>query len=180
VEAIGVVVATQTLGRLYHRVGPRAMCTVGLVLLTAVIGSMTTIDAQTSIWVIQAMMFMAGGANSMVFLPVQTSMFTSIDAADTGDGSAIFNAGRQTSLALGVAILSTVVASVGGRSFAAFHAAYLAAALIALTGSATAFFMIHDSDAHATMAGREIPPDGDPASAWASAGPAEPGRRPGR
>jgi hypothetical protein len=119
------------------------------------------------------MMFLAGAANSMVFLPVQTSMFTSIAAADTGDASAIFNAGRQTSLALGVAILSTVVASVGGGSFAAFHAAYAVAALIALAGSATAFFMIHDGDARATMAGPESRTDGDPASACASAGPAE-------
>ena len=91
----------------------------------------------------------------MVFLPLQTSMFTGIAHADTGDASAIFNAGRQTSLALGVAILSTVVASVGGDSFAAFHAAYVAAALIALAGSAAAFAMIHDDDARATMAGRE-------------------------
>ena len=95
VEAIGVVAATQTAGRLYPRVGPRAMCTVGLVLLTAVIGSMATIDAQTSIWTIRAMMFMAGAANSMVFLPLQTSMFTSIAQADTGDASAIFNASRR-------------------------------------------------------------------------------------
>jgi EmrB/QacA subfamily drug resistance transporter len=170
VEAIGVVVATQTLGRLYSRVGPRAMCTAGLVLLTAVIGSMTTIDAQTSLWVIRAMMFMAGAANSMVFLPLQTSMFTSIAPADTGDASAIFNACRQTSLALGVAILSTVVASVGGDSFAAFHTAYVAAALIALTGGAAAFAMIHDGDARATMIGREVPPDRDLAPARGSAG----------
>ena len=170
VEAIGVVVATQTLGRLYSRVGPRAMCTAGLVLLTAVIGSMTTIDAQTSLWVIRAMMFMAGAANSMVFLPLQTSMFTSIAPADTGDASAIFNACRQTSLALGVAILSTVVASVGGDSFAAFHTAYVAAALIALAGGAAAFAMIHDGDARATMIGREGPPDRDLASARGSAG----------
>ena len=158
VEAIGVVAATQTVGRLYPRVGPRAMCTAGLVLLTAVIGSMATIDAQTSIWTVRAMMFMAGAANSMVFLPLQTSMFTSIAQADTGDASAIFNASRQTSLALGVAILSTVVASVGGESFAAFHAAYVAAALIALIGSVTAFTLIHDGDARATMVRREDPP----------------------
>jgi EmrB/QacA subfamily drug resistance transporter len=165
VEAIGVVAATQTAGRLYPRVGPRAMCTAGLVLLTAVVGSMATIDAQTSIWIVRAMMFMAGAANSMVFLPLQTSMFTSIAQADTGDASAIFNAGRQTSLALGVAILSTVVASVGGESFAAFHAAYVAAALIALIGSVTAFTLIHDADARATMVRREDPPVGDSAQA---------------
>ena len=60
-----------------------------------------------------------------------------------------------------MAILSTVVASVGRESFEAFHAGYVAAALIALTGSATAFFMIHDGDARATMGGREDPGTGE-------------------
>ena len=162
VEAIGVVVSTQTVGRLYARVGPRAMCTVGLVLLTVVIGSMMTIDAQTSIWTIRAMMFLAGGANSMVFLSLQTSMFTGIGRADTGDASAIFNANRQTSLALGVAILSSVVAGLGGQSFAAFHAAYAAAAVIALAGGVTAFALIRDEDARATMVRRENSPASEP------------------
>jgi EmrB/QacA subfamily drug resistance transporter len=162
VEAIGVVVTTQTVGRLYARVGPRAMCTAGLTLLTAVIASMTTIGAETSVWTIRAMMFMAGGANSMVFLSLQTSMFTGIGTADTGDASAIFNASRQASLALGVAVLSSVVAGVGGQSFAAFHAAYAAAAVIALAGGITAFTLIRDEDARATMVRRENPPASGP------------------
>ena len=159
VEAVGVVVATQTVGRLYSHIGPRAMCTAGLALLTAVVASMATIDAQTSPWTVRAMMFTAGAANGMVFLSLQTSMFTSIAAEDTGDASAIFNASRQTSLALGVAILSTVVAGVGGESFVAFHAAYLAAALIALAGAVAAVTLIHDDDARATLARRKDPPD---------------------
>jgi hypothetical protein len=40
---------------------------------------------------------------------------------------------------------------VGGESFAAFHAAYLAAALIALAGGIAAVTLIHDDDARATM-----------------------------
>jgi hypothetical protein len=178
VEAIGVVVATQTLGRLYHRVGPRAMCTVGLVLLTAVIGSMTTIDAQTSIWVIQAMMFMAGAANSMVFLSVHTRIFESPPQTPVTGRDLQQPCGRHRSRSR-VAILSTVVASVGGRSFAAFHAAYLA-------GPDRTHWQCHGvlldprqrCPRHDGWAGDS--PDGDPASAWASAGPAEPGRRPGR
>ena len=126
-------VALPTLSRVFHAsnasvqwtviayVLSLAMSTTGLVLLTAVIGSMATIDAQTSIWTVRAVMFMAGAA------------------------------------------LSTVVASVGGESFAAFHAAYAAAALIALTGSVTAFTLIHDGDARATMVRREDPPAGDSA-----------------
>jgi hypothetical protein len=104
-------------------------------------------------------------------------MFTGIAQPDIGDASAIFNAARETSLALGVAILSTVVAGVGGDSFAAFHTAYVAAALIALTGSAAAFAMIHDGDARATMAGREVPRTAARPRLAHRPGPAEPEHR---
>ena len=56
----------------------------------------------------------------------------------------------------------------GGQSFAAFHAAYLAAALIALTGGVCAFVLIRDGDARATMVRRTVPRP--------AARPADPGR----
>ena len=154
VEAIGVVAATQTIGRFYTKLGPRRMSTAGFLLLTCIILAITRIDGATNIWVIRAMLFAAGAANSVAFLPLQTSMFTGIAPSDTGHASAIFNTSRQTALALGVAILSTVVSSVGGNSFTAFHAAYLVAALIALFGALCAGVLIHDSDARATMVQR--------------------------
>jgi len=151
VEAIGVVLATQTVGRLYSRVGPRRMAATGMFVLTVLIFSFTLVDASTNIWYIRLVLFLAGAANSTAFLPMQTSMFTTIAPADTGHASAIFNAQRQTALALGVAVLSTVVASVGGSRYVAFHDAYLAAAVISLAGAIAALSLVHDSDAHATM-----------------------------
>ncbi len=154
VEAIGVVCATQTVGRLYTRVGPRRMSGVGMVVLTLLICSLALVGAETNIWIVRAIMFLAGAANSTAFLPMQTAMFTTIAPSDTGHASAIFSAQRQTMLALGVAVLSTVVAGVGGDSFRAFHAAYLAAAVIAGLGALAAFTLVKDRDARATMVRR--------------------------
>jgi EmrB/QacA subfamily drug resistance transporter len=151
VEAIGVILATQTLGRLYGRVGPRRMSSVGMGVLTLLILAITQVGPSTSTWVVRGIMFFAGAANSTAFLPMQTAMFTGIAPSDTGHASAIFSAQRQSMLAIGVAVLSSVVASVGGESFRAFHAAYVAAAIISGLGAIAAFTLVHDSDARATM-----------------------------
>lgn len=151
VEAIGVLVCSQTVARLYSRIGPRKMATLGLVALGLVTAAIVTVDSRTNLWLVRALLFLAGASSSMAMLAFQTAMFTGIASGDTGHASAIFNAARQTSIALGVAILSTVVASYPTPNYAAFHAAYLVAALIALGGAVASFLLIHDEDARATM-----------------------------
>jgi EmrB/QacA subfamily drug resistance transporter len=151
VEAFGVVLSTQTLGRLYSRVGPRRMSTAGLILLTLITISLTFVGSGTNLWVVRGVMFLAGFANSTAFLPLQTSMFTQIAPADIGHASAIFNTQRQSALAIGVAIISTVVAGYHGSRVDAFHFGYFAAAAIAVMGAVTCFTMVHDADAAATM-----------------------------
>jgi EmrB/QacA subfamily drug resistance transporter len=154
VEAIGVVIATQTLGRAYPLIGPRRMAAGGMLVLTGLIASMTLVGPSTNQWTIRLVLFFAGAANSTSFLPMQTSMFTGIARTDTGHAAAIFNAQRQSMLALGVAILTTIVSSVGGDSYPAFHAAYIAAAVIAGLGALAAVTLVNDNDASATMVRR--------------------------
>jgi sugar phosphate permease len=101
--------------------------------------------------VVRAIMFAAGFANSTAFLPLQTSMFTRIAPADIGHASAIFNTQRQSSLAVGVAIISTVVAGFHGSRVDAFHAGYYAAAALAIVGAVACLTMVRDSDAAETM-----------------------------
>jgi EmrB/QacA subfamily drug resistance transporter len=151
VEAFGVIASTQTIGRLYSRHGPRRIAALGMMGLALSTASLAAVGPGTNIWIIRIIMFIAGFANSTAFLPVQTAMFSTIQSRDTGHAAAIFNANRQSSLALGVAILTTIVSNVSGSRYTAFHAAFLAAGFIALCGSAFAWSLIHDSDARATM-----------------------------
>jgi len=98
-------------------------------------------------------MFFGGVGNAGTFLAVQTSMFSNISHADTGHASAIYNTMRQSSIAINVAIVTTIVSGAGGTALAAFHEAYLAAAVLAGVGTVLAWLLIDTRLASSTMIG---------------------------
>jgi EmrB/QacA subfamily drug resistance transporter len=151
VEAIGVGFAAQTLGRLYPRVGPRVMAGVGAAGVCIFLALFLRVNASTNLWLVRALMFYGGAANSGVLLSIQTAMFTTISPQDTAHASAIFNTQRQSAIALNIAIVTTIVAGAAGSELTRFHAAYLASAIIAALGAVCAWTMIHTSDARSTM-----------------------------
>jgi EmrB/QacA subfamily drug resistance transporter len=151
VEVIGVAVGSQTLGRLYPRIGPRVMCTIGGICLTLYLAAFLLVDDSTSLWVVRGLMFFGGFGNSGTFLAIQTSMFSNISKADTGHASAIYNTQRQSSIAINTAILTTIVAGAGGTALEAFHTAYLAAAIMAAIGALLAWTLIDNRLAGSTM-----------------------------
>jgi EmrB/QacA subfamily drug resistance transporter len=154
VEAIGAAVAAQTLGRLYPRLGPRVMAASSSVTVAAVLGCLTLAGPGTNLWWVRGAMFLAGMANSGNLLAAQSAMFTNVSPADIGHASAIYTTNRQTSIAAGVAILTTIVAGIGHPSTTAFHVAYAADAAIALLGGIAAVALIRTNDARATMRAR--------------------------
>lgn len=98
---------------------------------------------------------------AFAFIPVQAAAFATISSAETGQASALFNAQqRQTGASLGVALLSTVISAIGLTqvtargtvvpNLAAYHASFLAAAVLALI-AASIGLTIRDNDAAATM-----------------------------
>jgi hypothetical protein len=103
------------------------------------------------LWVVRAVLLFGGVANSGAFLAVQTAMFTTIPSSDLGHASAIYSTQRQSSIAFNIALLTTIVAGSAAGSVTAFHAAYLAGAVIAAVGTICALTLIHTSDARATM-----------------------------
>jgi EmrB/QacA subfamily drug resistance transporter len=151
VEAIGVVVAAQTLGRLYPRLGPRVMAGFGSVGLTIYLGLFLLVNTHTNLWLVRALMFFGGACNSGAFLSIQSSMFTAISSADTGHASAIYNTQRQSAIAINIAVLTTVAAGVGGTALRAFHAAYLGGTILAALGAIFAWTLIRTDDARSTM-----------------------------
>jgi EmrB/QacA subfamily drug resistance transporter len=151
VEAVGVMFASQPVGRLYVRYGPRVMMTAGATGVAALLTAFFFVDADTSLWTIRALLFFMGGINAAVFLSVQNAMFATISARDTGHASAIYTAQRQASIAAGIAILSTIVASRGAAQLAGFHDAYVGAAVLAALGAVLAASLVRTADARATM-----------------------------
>jgi EmrB/QacA subfamily drug resistance transporter len=164
-EAIGVMVGAQLASRLFYpRVGPRRLVSVGLVGVACSIGPMALVGAHTDLWWMRLLMFTMGLAMAQVIVSSQAASFATVSSADTGYASSLFNSQRQLGSALGVALVTTVLAAVGTThlvdghttvNLAAYHAAFLTAAAVALVGSLVAL-TINDADAAATMVRRRF------------------------
>jgi MFS family permease len=150
VEVIGVAVGSQTLGRLYPRLGPRVLTGIGALTLTMYMALFLLVSPGVNMWPVRLLMFFGGVGNAGTFLSIQTSMFTHISSEDTGHASAIYNTIRQSSIALDIAVLTTVVAGAGG-GLAAFHDAYLVGAIICAVGCVLAWTLISTDAARSTM-----------------------------
>jgi EmrB/QacA subfamily drug resistance transporter len=150
-EAIGVMVGSQSISRLYGRVGPRLMMSLGGLAFAVPLLLFALIGPHTNLWVVRTLMFFVGFTNTAVLNSSQAAMFTTISPKDTGHASAISNSQRQVSLAAGIAVLSTVVTTVHGNRFSAFHAAFITAAGFAVLGALFSWTLVRDKDAAATM-----------------------------
>src|SRR5580693_1738893 len=184
-EALGVMAGAQLASRvLYPGLGPRRNIALGLLGVTASIGLMSLVGAQTSLWWMRLLMFCLGFAMGQVFVPAQAAAFATISPEATGRASTVFNVIRQLGSAIGVAVLTTAVVAVGttkvvdGRvtpDLAGYHVAFLVAATLAAVGIVVAL-TIHDVDAAATRirrVGRKTGQDGRPAAGLAASVPPE-------
>ena len=169
-EALGVIVSTQLVARLYPLIGPRRLMAGGLTWVALAMALLGFVRLDTDPWLIRLLMFMIGIGMAYIFLPNQAASFATISRADTGQASTLFSVQRQVGSALGVAALSGVLAAVGGRdggglpgpSLEAYRAAFLAAATLAIVGALIAL-RVPDRDAAATMR-----PKGEPEPATAA------------
>jgi MFS family permease len=181
-EALGVMAGAQLASRaLYPVLGPRRNIAFGLLGVTASIGLMSLVGAQTSLWWMRLLMFCLGAAMAQVFVPAQAAAFATISPEATGRASTMFNVIRQLGSAIGVAVFTTAIVAVGatkivaGRvapDLSAYHVAFLVAAGLAAAGAVVAL-TIHDRDAAATMVrrgGQKAEPAGPAAMAPSASG----------
>ena len=153
-EAVGVLLASQVVGRVYPRIGPRRLMVAGMLLVavtTAALSAVMTGD----LWIFRALMFVVGIGWALVIIPMNAGAFAQVSSRDTGRASALYNAQRQMAAALGVATLATIVGSqLSAQAIAGnvtvFREAFLAAAGFTLAGALVAV-NIRDADAAATM-----------------------------
>ena len=163
-QAIGMILASQLVGRLYHSVGPRRLMAGGLFALSVVTLPLVFVQLDTSLWLIRLIMFARGICMAFSFVPVQAASYANIEPVDTGRASAIYSAQRQVAASLGVAVLATVLieathhfndgvtnpAALANGSLDAFHLAFLAAA-VGVVLAAFSALLIRDRDAASTI-----------------------------
>jgi EmrB/QacA subfamily drug resistance transporter len=162
-QALGVMAGSQVVTRLlYPALGPRRIMTGALLLVTATLLAMAQVTAGTSLWLVRLIMLIFGAGMAGVFIPAQAASFATISRARTGRASSVFNAGKQLGGALGVALLTTVLAGIGpvrqvaghvAADLTAYHGSFLAAAVVTVIAAGVAL-TVPDADAAATMVRR--------------------------
>ena len=158
-EALGVVVSTQIVARLYPKVGPSRLMGASLLLVTAAILGLSRVTMDTSLWLVGFVMFVIGFGMAGIFLPNQAASMATIPRARLGSASMVFSVQRQIASALGVALLSTVLSVIGVTkignagsepNMAAWQAAFIVAAILTFIGSCMGW-TVPDEDAAETM-----------------------------
>jgi EmrB/QacA subfamily drug resistance transporter len=153
-EAIAIWCFSRVVRRLYHRVGPRRLVAAGF--CAYIVGTILLSQAgsDTSLWLVRCWTFTLGIGTVFVALPLRTAAYARIDSRETGHATAIFSTAQRAGQAVGVAVLSSILAIVAGNTIHpradAFAAVFLAAAAIAVLGLVVTM-RISDHDAGSTM-----------------------------
>ena len=166
-QALGVIVTSRLAGKLYVRMGPRKLMFLAYFGMAVFSIGFMLVTVHTDPWAIRILMFIRGLLLAFAFIPLQAASYAKISPEATGRASAIFSTQRQLGGAVGVAVLSTVLASTIPQKFGAsvvapelvnkyttaFHYTFLAAALLTFA-SAFLALLVRDEDAKATMVRR--------------------------
>ncbi|MGA7987991.1 MAG: MDR family MFS transporter [Candidatus Dormiibacterota bacterium] len=153
-EAVGVLVSSQLVGRIYPLIGPRRLVSGGLIGVT-VATCLLAVFMNADPWVFRIVMFLIGVGWAYVVISMNAGVFAQVSSHDTGRAAALYNAQRQLASALGVATLATIIGTQSaGHSLVGnvtvFRIAFLAAAGLTFAGALIAL-AINDRDAASTM-----------------------------
>jgi predicted MFS family arabinose efflux permease len=94
------------------RFGAKAVCTAGLLLVTLALIGYQLMTESSPLWVVGVILLVQGVGMANVMPPATESVMSALPKEKAGAGSAINNTARQVAVAMGVAVLGSVVASV--------------------------------------------------------------------
>jgi EmrB/QacA subfamily drug resistance transporter len=165
-SALGVMSMMPLAGRAYRRFGPRRVMVIAYTASAAASAVMLLASAETSQWWLRLAQLGWGASFGFSIVALQTATFANIAPAAMGRASAAYNSIRQVGGSFGVALLATVLSSRLGAENAtltssggidAFHAAWLVAAVLALTSAALSL-LVNDRLAANTFNARAVAP----------------------
>lgn len=157
-QAIGWITMSTLASRLYQKLGPRTMITLGLLGATLLTVVFALLDPHTNLGLISLILFFRGVTMAFAVIPIQAATFTNISGEETGRASSLFNTNRQVASSFGVALLGTVLfemlqtqlQSAPAQLFA-FHVAFAAAGILGLISILIAL-TLNNQDAAASRA----------------------------
>ena len=93
-----------------RRFGAKAVCATGLLLVAVAMVGYLLLGTGTPIWVLEVTFFIQGAGMGTVMPPATESVMSVVPRNRGGAGSAITNISRQVAVALGVAVLGSILA----------------------------------------------------------------------
>jgi EmrB/QacA subfamily drug resistance transporter len=110
--AAGQLLVSPRSATLVGRYGSRMVAATGLVMVAlALLSYHVTATVDSPIWMLEITFFVQGAGMGMVMPPATTAVMAVLPREQAGSGSAINNIARQVAIALGVAVLGSLVAS---------------------------------------------------------------------
>lgn len=109
--AVGQLLSAPRSSALVNRFGYRAVMTAGLTTVGIALVGFTQLTEQTPMWAVLLSFFLFGVGMGAVVAPASTVMQNVLPLARAGAGSAVQNTVRQVFGALGVAVISTLLAT---------------------------------------------------------------------
>jgi EmrB/QacA subfamily drug resistance transporter len=106
-QGLSAAAAVVVAGRLYNRVGPRILATVGLVLITVGTFGFTQLDVNTTGADLQPWLIIRGLGLGLTNIPLQTLAVSVVSNRAMARASSLVNVTRQVFAAIGVAVLTT-------------------------------------------------------------------------
>jgi DHA2 family multidrug resistance protein-like MFS transporter len=110
--AVAQMVFAPRSAAMVKRFGPKAVSTVGLLLVAVGLAGWLFVGLTTPIWIVGALFFVMGVGMANVMPSATESIMASLPREKAGVGSAVSNTIRQVGGALGVAALGAVLSSV--------------------------------------------------------------------
>jgi DHA2 family integral membrane protein (MFS transporter) len=93
------------------RFGNSAVCTAAMTLIAGMLAAFAVLDADTPIWILEAIFFLMGVGMAHVMTPLSVLIMQALPREKAGSASALSNTFRQVGGALGIAVLGSVLST---------------------------------------------------------------------
>jgi EmrB/QacA subfamily drug resistance transporter len=117
--------------RIVERLGARLPITLGLLAMTAGLGVLALMPAETPVWVLSGLMILVGLGGPLTMPPMTAVLLNHVPHERTGVASGVFNTSRQLGGALAVAVFGALLAN-GDHFLAGVRSSLLLAAGVLL------------------------------------------------
>jgi EmrB/QacA subfamily drug resistance transporter len=119
--AVTMMPASRLVPGLAARVGAKAVCSVGLVLVAGGLFVIAQVDATSSYWLMLAGLLPLGAGMGAAMTPATSAITEALPSSQQGVGSAMNDLSRELGGALGIAVVGSVLSSVYRNNFALPH-----------------------------------------------------------